>query len=50
MSCAVAVKEDFIHAISGFHKNIKILFHDSMDKTAQRAQWDNYPLREIYLV
>ncbi len=49
MYWAVAVK-DFIHAISGFHKKIKLLFHGNTDKTAQSAQRDNHPLREFYLV
>lgn len=42
--CAVAVKEDFFHAISGFPKKIKLLFHDDTGETAQSARWDNYPL------
>lgn len=50
MYWAVAVKEDFIQGISGFHEKMMLLFPGSADKTAQSAQWDNYPLREFYLV
>lgn len=50
MYCAVAVKEDFTHAVCGLYKKIKLLFHDGIGATAQSAQWDNYPLGEIYLV
>lgn len=42
MYWAVAVKEDFIHATSDFHKKIMLWYPGSAHKTACSEQWDNY--------
>lgn len=39
MDWAVAVKEDFIHAISDLLKKVKLLFQGIADKTTWSAQW-----------